>query len=128
MALVGYSIDVDGDPNVVMVNYQFYARKLWQLNLLQYFVLTALAAIIHYRRGQRFYYLPGMLLFMLFANYHYIYQSAEFFKYKQDLGINDGSFEVGFLVGGFQSITIAIATGLAIISIHMLRKRLKDRN
>ena len=125
--LVGTGIDVDGDPNVVLVNYQFYARKLWQINLLQYFVLTAIAAIVHYRRGQMFFYLPGMLLFMFFANYHYIYQSAEFFQYKKAVGIDDGAFEVGFLIGIFQSITIFIATGLAVLSIYLLRKRTKDR-
>lgn len=119
------SIDLDGDPNVVIVNYQFYARKLWQLNLLQYFVLTALAAIVHYRKGHKFFYLPGALLFILFANYHYIYQSSAFFRYKQEIGVEDGSFEIGFLIGLFQSITIVIATGLAIISIYMLRKRLR---
>lgn len=119
------SIDLDGDPNVVMVNYQFYARKLLQFNLLQYFLLTTLAAVIHYRKGYKFFYLPGALLFILFANYHYIYQSAAFFMYKQEIGVEDGSFEIGFLIGIAQSITIVIATGLAIISIYMLRKRLK---
>lgn len=126
-ALIGNSIDVGGDPNVVVVDYLFYSRKLWQVNIGQYFVLTVLAALIHYRRAQRFFYFPGMLLFVLFANYHYIYQSDAFFRYKNDLGIGEGSFEVGFLIGILQSITIVIATGLMGFSIHLLRKRLQAR-
>lgn len=126
-ALIGNSIDVGGDPNVVVVDYLFYSRKLWQVNLAQYFVLTILAAIIHYRRAQRFFYIPGMLLFVLFANYHYIYQSDTFFQYKQDAGISDGGFEVGFLIGILQSLTILIATGLIVFTIQMLRKRLHAR-
>ncbi len=126
LAYLAYRTVAYGDDlERVVVDYGFYEHKLWQFNIIQYALLTLMAAAQHLRVGNRLYYLPTLFLFIVIANVQYMLLYSRYYQFRKVNDILDGGFDAGFLIGIFQSLLVILATGVLMLGGTIVRRKWK---
>lgn len=122
--LASSSLDLmTDDPMATFKNFVSYSHWLSYATIIIFAILLILATWIHFSRGNGMFYLPVLLVLMVFANYNHIFLSSRFFKFKKYHDMWEGGFDLSFLMGIFKSMVGLILVILIYSLIYAFRKK-----
>lgn len=121
--LAWFALDAGENIEERINQYHSFGSKLFYINLIGFLLLLALAAYHHSKYGKLWFYLPGLLLFIVVAGVHYTVLNEKLFLLKQAYDMEGGSLSMNQLLAIGLSIISVLMTAVVMVGVKLLGRK-----